>query len=110
MTTALKGEIADLEGKIEKLTDSSEETQKGLESIQELIARMRRLKSQDQERIDLRKSLRGQLRRLLTKIRVSPSEQDTRLYFQNGQARLLSVEEGQLQVLDRTIPPQTKIS
>ncbi len=102
----LEAQRAELDGRIETLSNSGQDTEQRLMSIRELIERMGNL--EDQDRIDFRLNLRGQLRRLLSKVRVFPDRQSVALFFSTGERRLLTMEAGEVKVLD-AYPKKRKV-
>jgi len=89
----------DLGEKIAKASTIEVDTQKQLESIQDLISRMAELDGQ--ERINLRLNLRGQLRRLLDEIKVFPDKGRFGLFFRSSEWRGLTLgKDGQVLVMD----------
>lgn len=94
----LEAHKANLAERIERLSNATKATEQQLKSVRELIERMGKIEGQD--RVDLRLSLRSQLRRLLTRIRIFPDRQSVALFFATGERRLLTMEYGETQVLD----------
>jgi multidrug efflux pump subunit AcrA (membrane-fusion protein) len=107
--TGLKAHRATLEASIQDLTRVSQDSEQQLKHVRQLIDRMAKLKGDD--RSALRLSLRNQLRRLLTEIKVV-SEDELHLRFATSQwplgsvSRGIYVEEGKVRILDRTKPPK----
>jgi len=92
--TSIEIQLKETQTKIDKLSSSTEDTEKRLKSIKELIERMPSM--EDTERRKLRLSLRNELRRLIDKIRVFVYEEKVAIFFSTGERRLLSIREGRV--------------
>lgn len=90
----LKQDKKDTEIKISELSFSSKNTEQQLNDVQELISRMKVLEGQD--RIDLRLSLRNQMRRLIKKIIVNLDKKTVTIFFQSGQVRAINLITGRV--------------
>ena len=95
----LDRQAGELRAKVALATTAEADTRKQLRSVQELVERMDGLEGQ--ERVDLRLSLRGQLRRLLDEIQVWPGQGLYGLFFKSGEWRGLTVaKDGRVLVMD----------
>jgi chromosome segregation ATPase len=95
---ALEARRKDLGQQIAKLGSTGHDTERQLRSIKDLIEKMAQLEGQ--ERISLRLNLRSQLRRLIAEIKVYPDKGWFGLFFKTGEWRGLTVEDGQVLVMD----------
>ena len=82
------------ENKISELNYSTQNSGQQLKDIQDLISRMKELDGQ--ARIDLRLSLRNQLRHLIKKIVVHLDDQKAVIFFQSGQRRAINFITGRV--------------
>ncbi len=96
--TDLEAQREALSQRITKLSGNGKETKKQLESIQELIDRMAKLKGH--ERTDLRLNLRSQLRRLIDQMNLLTDDDQVGMIFKTGERRLLIMEGDQVRFLD----------
>ena len=99
----LDRQAGELRAKVAKATTAEADTRKQLQSVQELIEGMDGIEGQ--ERVALRLSLRGQLRRLLDEIQVWPGPrrvtEEYGLFFKSGEWRGLTVaKDGRVLVMD----------
>lgn len=84
---------------IAKASSISQDAEKQLQSVKELIGHMGEL--QGQERIDIRLNLRNHLRRLIDEIKVYPDKGRFGLFFKTGEWRGLTLgKDGQVLVMD----------
>lgn len=94
---------------IDETASVAQNAEKQLRDVKDLIARMAELEGQ--ERIDLRLSLRNQLRRLIAQMNFLPDRGQVGMLFRTGERRLLIVEGDQVRLLDvepgaRRVPAQ----
>lgn len=89
---ALEEQWRETQTRVEKLTNASSDTAKQLKNIAELIEFMEQ--TEGQERIEVRASLREQLRRLIKKIKVDPVKGHFAMFFYTGERRLLTLKDG----------------
>jgi DNA invertase Pin-like site-specific DNA recombinase len=76
---------------IRKLNNSQGNSKEQLENVQELIKRMKELK--DDARVELRLSLRNQLRHLIKFIKVDASNGSVIIFFKSGESRQIWLYE-----------------
>lgn len=75
----------------EVLIHSRRDAEQGLQSIAELYEYMEQVDGQG--RIDLRTSLREQLRRLIKKVKINPIESRLVIFFRTEQRRVLTLKK-----------------
>jgi len=101
----LQGQKMELEARQEALTRQINETasisqdaEKQLQDVRDLIDRMSQLEGH--ERINIRLNLRSQLRRLIYQMNFFPEMAQVGMRFKTGEGRLLIVEEERVDLLD----------
>ncbi len=82
----------EVQSQLEALVTAGQDTERQLQSISELLEYMRQ--AEGQERVDVRASLREQLRRLIRQIRIDPVRGSFAIFFHTGERRLLTLEKG----------------
>ena len=90
--TELEKQSKEIKDRINTLASASQDTAKQLKNIAELMEHMEQ--AEGQERIEVRTSLREQLRRLIKKIKVNPIKGYFAIFFQTGERRLITLEDG----------------
>jgi len=95
----LEKEKRDVHSRIDTLLSNGKNTEEQLKSIRELINKMKELEGR--ERVDLRRNLRSQLRRLIKTIYINAEEESFKIMFQSGQIRWIRLKvEGRYRIWD----------
>jgi chromosome segregation ATPase len=95
----LEAEKKDIQTQLAELSNNSKQTAEQLNSIKELIDLMKTLRkdeSKKQELINIRLSLRTQLRRLIEQIIVHAENKTLTIYFRTGQRRVLNLTTSEI--------------